>query len=148
MPGSWLPSTFPNLTNNNHNVTSPKTRSYNCIAWAAGDDERWWWPDPFKTSYWPPGTNRGESLQDFMDAYSQLGYVRCSNGTLEVGLEKIAIFATTSAEGYKPAHAARQLESGCWTSKIGEEEDISHTNVRDVECSEYGQVVVFMSRPR
>lgn len=83
-----------------------------------------------------------------MDAYSQFGYVRCSDGDLEIGSEKIAIFANTSVAGQRPTHAARQSEDGSWTSKLGTLEDISHMNVVDVEGTIYGQVVVFMSRPR
>ena len=83
-----------------------------------------------------------------MDAYSQLGYVECSNGELEAGSEKIAIYATNSSSGQMPTHAARQLKNGSWTSKLGEFEDISHLGVGDVECPDYGSVVAFMIRPR
>jgi hypothetical protein len=31
-----------NLTDENHEVTSPKTIEYNCIAWAANNSTRWW----------------------------------------------------------------------------------------------------------
>ena len=27
-----------------YRITSPITRSYNCFAWAAGEDDRWWNP--------------------------------------------------------------------------------------------------------
>ena len=37
---------FPGLRNSAYRVTSPAARDYNCIAWAAGDATRWWWPDP------------------------------------------------------------------------------------------------------
>ena len=86
-----------------------------------------------------------------MDAYSQLGYVQCSNGNLVAGSEKIAIFAIKSPEspaGLKPTHAARQLTNGCWTSKLGKYEDISHSDVNDVASPGYGYAVVFMIRPR
>ncbi|HMD98104.1 MAG TPA: hypothetical protein VKM93_12350 [Terriglobia bacterium] len=45
MSGSWLPGDFPNLNAGNHEITSAASRLYNCIAWAAGDTQRWWWPD-------------------------------------------------------------------------------------------------------
>lgn len=146
MTGSWSPNELPNLTNKNHTVTSPATDQYNCIAWAAGDDERRWWPDPLNIEYWPAGVQRGESLQDFIDAFSSLGYTPCDDGNLECGIEKIALFAKNSAAGPKPTHASVQLESGEWSSKLGGFEDILHTSVRDVECPAYGQVVAFMSR--
>ena len=148
MCGSWPPSELPNLTNKNHRVTGPATRSYNSIAWAAGDDQCGWWPNSLGIGYWPPNANRGETLQDFIDAYSKLGYLSCNNGDLEPGLELIAIFAVTSSVGQTPTHTARQLEDGSWTSKLGQFEDISHDDAGDVECHAYGRVVAFMSRHR
>ena len=29
---------------NDYSITSPTEISYNCIAWAANEDTRWWWP--------------------------------------------------------------------------------------------------------
>jgi hypothetical protein len=43
-------------------------------------------------------------------------------------------------------HAARQLPSGRWTSKIGVLEDIEHS-LRDLEGDEYGTATVLMKRP-
>lgn len=46
-----------------------------------------------------------------------------------------------------PKHAARQLASGRWTSKLGKLEDIDHA-LHDLEGMLYGAVVLFMKRPR
>ena len=62
---------------------------------------------------------------------------------MEPGFEKIALFATDQAV---PLHAARQLASGRWTSKLGEREDIEHA-LRDLEGEIYGTVVLIMKRP-
>jgi hypothetical protein len=35
---------FPRLSSENHHVTSPESRDYNCVAWAAEDTTRWWQP--------------------------------------------------------------------------------------------------------
>jgi hypothetical protein len=40
---------FPNLTANNHRITSSSSHKYNCVAWSAGDTEHWWQPGV----YWP-----------------------------------------------------------------------------------------------
>jgi hypothetical protein len=53
---------FPMLQSSSHNVTSPATIAYNCIAWAAGDTETWWWPDPFDQYFWPSGILRKETI--------------------------------------------------------------------------------------
>lgn len=40
-----IESSFPKLQTAAYHITSPATRDYNCIAWAAGDSRRWWWPE-------------------------------------------------------------------------------------------------------
>ena len=44
---------LPGLAGTNYRVTSPADDGYNCIAWAATETDRWWWPDPFGAGYWP-----------------------------------------------------------------------------------------------
>lgn len=134
---------FPNLLTDNHIVTSQRDSAYNCIAWAAGDLSKWWWPDALNSYYWPPGATRKESVEAFIEAFEKLGYRVCSSGSLEADVEKIAIFAIMG----KPTHAARQLRSGKWTSKLGREEDISH-RLRALEGPLYGEATIFMSRKR
>jgi hypothetical protein len=96
-------------------MTSPESVDYNCIAWAAGEDDRFWWPDLLGIGYWPPGAVRRETLDAFVEAYGTLGYAVCADGILEEGFEKVALFTRAG----KPTHAARQLRSGAWTSKLG-----------------------------
>jgi hypothetical protein len=84
---------------------------------------------------------RDERIDSFIEAFKTLGYEICENG-LEVGFEKIAIYSLNG----QPTHAARQLENGNWTSKLGRLEDIEHYSTRAVEDFKYGRVVVFMKR--
>jgi hypothetical protein len=145
MPGSWPQKDFPNLHSGNCQVTSPATTAYNCIAWAAGKNTRWW--DPNGLYYWPKGVPREVSVDAVMQVYEALGFVKCDDGRLEVGVEKIAIFVKTNGAFTIPTHATRQLETGQWTSKLGPCEDISHAQVGDVGGPGYGDVFCFMSRP-
>jgi hypothetical protein len=85
---------------------------------------------------------REETLAAFQEAFQSLGYAVCADEALELGFEKVALFAL--ADGF-PTHAARQLGSGRWTSKLGELEDIEHA-LRDLEGVEYGTVVLVMKR--
>jgi hypothetical protein len=103
-------------------VTSEATYLYNCIAWAAHEDDRWWWPVPPDVSYWPQGVAREETLEAFAGAYATRGFERCLDGLSENGYEKIVIYAL----GGTPTHAARQLLNGCWTSKLGNDVDVQH----------------------
>jgi hypothetical protein len=145
MSGSWPEEEFPGLDEQNHEVTSPSTNEYNCIAWAAGDQEAWWWPDNSVVgySYWPPNVPRTETVLAFLLAYSTLGYARCEDGSLEQGFEKIALYVGSDDI---PTHAARQLPDGRWTSKLGGFEDISHTNLECLHGESYGRISVYLKR--
>src|SRR5213595_2734466 len=71
-------------------VTSPPSKRYNCIAWAAGEDHLWWWPHG---PYWPEGVAKDETIEAFSLAYRRLGYAPCESIELEQGLLKIALYA-------------------------------------------------------
>ena len=145
MSGSWLPDHLPNLNSHNHCITSPPRNRYNCIAWAAGSDTRWWWPDKYGS--WPPGVLREVTLSAFLAAFGTLGYEECQDGILEVGHEKVALFAKRDDSGVLvPTHAAKQLCDGQWTSKLGPSEDIEHKKPEDVNGPSYGAPVRFMRR--
>lgn len=131
---------FPSLKGGSYRVTSAPSPSYNCIAWSCHDDQRWWWP--VGGFFWPVGAPTVNSVGAFVAAYSLLGYVECGDDALVLGHEKIALYALAGA----PTHAARQLESGKWTSKLGGAHDIEHVDPYVLEGSEYGTVVKFFIR--
>jgi hypothetical protein len=131
---------LPGLTPDNYRVTSPATWDYNCIAWVAGVTDAWWWPVAGR--YWPPDIPREESLAAFLAAFAILGYTPCATADREPGLEKIALYAV----GATPTHAARQLPSGLWSSKLGPSVDIEHACLEAIAGGVYGQVVAILSR--
>jgi len=71
---------FSQLEAGGYRVTSPDTPSYNCVAWAAGDETAWWEPDPNNQYYWPPGPPREFSIEAYIEAYQSLGYSSCDGG--------------------------------------------------------------------
>ncbi|MFB2918410.1 DUF7689 domain-containing protein [Aerosakkonema funiforme] len=135
---------FPNLRKTGYRIESQKTPRYNCIAWAAGVDDRPWWPIDLPPYYWPEEP-RVESLAAFISVFQSLGYQVCDNSDREIGFEKVAIYID---EDEIPTHIARQLPSGEWTSKCGDLEDIIHT-LEGLEGSypAYGRVACVMKRP-
>ena len=139
-----IEAAFPGLSARGYDVTSQQTPFYNCIAWAAGDSRRWWWPVLSPMAYWPPSVPREETLKRFVEAFGTLGHEPCDNSGLEPGFEKVAIYAIP---GGSPTHAARQLPSGYWTSKLGKWEDIEHHTIDGVESRDYGVVVQVLKRP-
>src|SRR5271163_1349100 len=103
--GSWPPHELPNLNDANCIVTSAFKRGYNCIAWAAGDASRWWWPIRLPgVNYWPKGVPREATIDAFIAAFATLGYVPCVDGSLEAGIEKVVIFAQSVRGVYLPTH--------------------------------------------
>ena len=134
---------FPALKKAGFDVTSPRDTGYNCVAWAAGDVTRWWWPAESPFAYWPAGVEREESLASFIGAFATLGYEPTTSDDHEPGFEKVAIFA--SRDGV-PTHVARQIDDGSWTSKLGGLEDIRHIDVTGVAGGEYGEVIAFLKR--
>ena len=140
-----LQQLFPGLRTTSFDVTSPRDVRYNCIAWAAGDTRRWWWPGETPFSYWPNGLAREESVTSFVEAFATLGYELATSGEQDPAYEKLVIFA--SSDGI-PTHMARQLPDGSWTSKLGALEDIAHAELEGVAGSDYGQAVAFLQRRR
>ncbi len=126
---------FPNLHPGNYRITGPADETYNCIAWAAGIDSAPWEPVSASGHY---------TTTALIDAMQSVGFVPCADGSLEDGVEKIAIY--TDVHEYM--HAARQLDSGKWTSKMGKGERIEHDTPQDLAGPAYGQVTAFMKRPR
>lgn len=148
MPGSWMPQEFPFLTDGRFAITSEASRQYNCIAWAAGDAGKNWWPDEMGVGFWPARAPREETIGAFVNAYESFGYKLCMDGSLEAGQEKIAIFGIGPEGSETPTPAARQLKSGEWTSKLGGKEDTSHKEPEDLRGPLYGRVVCYMVRAR
>jgi hypothetical protein len=76
-------------------------------------------------------------------AFAELGYYDCGvNADFEPGFKKIALYGS----GAFYTHAARQLATGKWTSKLGRDVDIEHDTPDDVASGVYGEVVQIMKR--
>ena len=141
-PSPELESLFPGLTSTTYEITSPVDPKYNCIAWAAGDQSRWWEPDPMGVCYWPQSVPRQRTLSAYRLAFESLGYAECVEATQEKGFTKVALFAKAS----QPTHASRQLPSSVWSSKLGRHVDISHE--LQALCGEtYGTVAAILKCP-
>lgn len=128
-------------------ITSEKTRDYNCIAWASGVNTRWEWPpldniSPEEDEYWPAGVLNSERLEAFVQNFETKGFVCCDNEAIEPAVQKIALFAKDGI----CTHASLQLPDGKWTSKLGFLNDISHS-LHALEGELYGSVACIMKRP-
>lgn len=133
-------SALPRLTADNYRQTSPAAPEYNCIAWAVGATDAWWWPSPGR--FWPAHVLREETLDAFLALFAALGYTAASTPDLEADVEKVALYAI----GHTPTHTARQLPDGRWTSKLGPNVDIEHNTPDAVAGGLYGEVSAILSR--
>jgi hypothetical protein len=138
---------LPNLKNSSYKVTSPDTGSYNCIAYAARDESRYWDPSgiPVPGYYWPPNAQRGLTIEALESAFATIQFVRCADGANEANYDKVALYADASGMW---THAARQRDDGLWESKLGESFDIRHKNPYALTGREYGSVWYYMKRKK
>ena len=131
---------FPNL--GNWTCKSKRTRKYNCLAFAIGDETQRWEPYGY---HWPEGAKKGFTTDCLVEAYRTEGFELCADGTLVEGHEKIAIYVNNQG-GFE--HAARQEPNGHWKSKLGDAEDIEHESPDSLICDDYGKPRLFMERAR
>ena len=89
LPQEIVPKYFPRLRNKPFEVKSPRTTDYNCIGWAAGDNQNWWWPGG---RYWPTGIRADDSIPAFVAAFAVLDNEMCDSFELETNFEKIALY--------------------------------------------------------
>lgn len=145
---------FENLKDGEFEITSPFDAKYNCIAHAAGDDSKWWWAIDKNIAgndvFWFNNIPSQAILENFILAFGKLGYEPCENSEFEETFEKIAIYVSTKDEIHAPkgtpTHMARQLSNGKWTSKLGQDVDISHDTLQSIEGTIYGEVKQILKR--
>lgn len=135
---------FPNLHTSSFEYTSKKTSIYNCFAYIAGYTDCWWLPDPLGLYYWPPSAPREQTVDAYIKAYESLEYILCDSHHYEEGYDKIAFYLNNKNI---PIHAAIQLPSGRWSSKVGKEEDIAH-ELYALEIEDRSKVKIYMKREK
>jgi len=133
---------FPNINTDNFKATSPMDTRYNCIAWAYDRNDIKLWPNCVDYK-WVEGVPTPDHISSFIELYKTIGYNVCVDGLLEDTYEKICIYESNK----KPTHAARQLPSGKWTSKLGNNIDVEHDEL-SLEGGYYGNISVYMKRKR
>ena len=144
-----LEDVFPRLRTAQWTIRSPFNRGYNCHAWGVCETRVRWEPSP--DDYWPPGLRTGDlsdyTLDNFIRAFSQVGFRECFDDSYEFGFQKIAIYSEQNYGEEWPQHTARQSLFGRgWLSKLGRSEDIRHASPCDLEVQAYGRVVRYMKR--
>lgn len=130
---------FPRL-GDAYEVLAPASPTYNCIAWAIGERDRWVWPVR-------PGLTI--TFDDFDRLFITRGYKRLKELNYErvPDVEKIVLYAKVNASGIlEPTHAARQLPDGSWSSKLGKLPLIRHLHPEDIDGGTYGDPYIIYQR--
>ena len=140
----WIDEELPHLASEGYEITSSPTDEYNCIAYAAGETDRWWSHVEDADYYWPEHASSTSSIASLIEVFAGLGYEQCEDANEETGFRKIALYANRRGDW---THAAVQLPGGEWSSKLGPDEDISHRAPESLDRSAYGEVHCFMRRP-
>ena len=140
----WIEENLPHLASEGYEVTSNPTDEYNCIAYAAGETDRWWSHVTDADYYWPEHASSTSSIASLIEVFTGLGYERCDDAVDEPGFSKVALYADRQGDW---THAAVQLPDGGWSSKLGSYEDISHRTPESLDPGCYGEVHCFMRRP-
>ena len=141
----WIDEDLPHLAAEGYELTSDPTDEYNCIAYAAGETDRWWCDIEGHDYYWPDHASRTPSVVSLIQVFAGLGYEMCGdNAEDEPRFRKVALYADQRGDW---THAAVQLPDGGWSSKLGFYEDISHRTPESLDPDFYGEVHCFMRRP-
>jgi len=127
-------------------ITSPATPDYNCIAWAFDCDNCWMWPedDVDGVSVWPYNSAGSTDVHTFVEAFRNIGFHECEHDGHEEGFQKIALYCYP--DSLECTHAARQLNNGLWTSKLGCSNDIQHSTPFTIQGRLYGKVACILRR--
>ena len=70
----WAPAliaAFPNLSDEDFEIVSPPSDSYNCIAYVANDTSQRW--DPNAGDYWPPWASRNDRIDSLKQVFAGMG---------------------------------------------------------------------------
>ena len=135
-------------------VSSVENSTYNCIAWALGARRNWWEPHregniPQGLGDWPEGLPHDREPGTLRELFRREGFVDCEDGSLDPALVKIALYWVQDDVGsYIWTHAARQLKTGLWTSKLGSSYEVTHRSTGDLEGELYGAVYAYMAKAR
>ena len=141
---SWaksLAEAFPRLSKEGYEIVGESSNRYNCIAYAAGDADKWW--DFRGGRYWPDYATRSDSIKSLIEVFAGLGFQQCQDSSLENGYEKVALYE----EQGMWKHAALQTPAGRWRSKMGQGPVIEHISLESLSHGMYGNPTIYMRRP-
>ena len=139
---SSIDAQFPDLAAAGYAIVGVSSGEYNCIAYAAGETDRWWSHEENARCYWPAPAHRTPSIASLVAVFDALGYEPAADDSVESGYVKVALYQRNG----EWMHAARQMPNGHWRSKLGPGPLIEHDTPADLAGELYGIVHCIMRR--
>ena len=142
-----LQARFPKLGGGNYKRASLATARYNCLAFACGDERKWWEPRPGGRFYWPPNAQKDTSLATVTRIFIADGYVETAYRNVEAGYLKAAIYV--DLEDIDTYSHVAMSDGAVWKSKLGKGQDIEHDSLDLLEGNqeaEYGIVATILRK--
>lgn len=143
MFSSLFHARHPNLQRLGYDQTSEKSETYNCVSWALGRTDIWYEPGGEPGTYWPEDVRTDTSLAAYISLFLSYGFEPAVSAEPETGYVRVAVYGTDDDDEF--THAAVQLPGGRWSSKCGEDHDISH-DLAALEDGRYGRVRAILRR--
>jgi hypothetical protein len=126
-----------------YRATSKPATDYNCFAWAVGETHRRWDPTRERSgrNFWPVAS-RSTRLGDVITVFESVGFRQVDAPRRAAGAQTIVLYASAG----HVTHAARLLENGLWTSKLGDDIDIEHDTLDALAGGLYGEPAATLER--
>ena len=144
MPAFDLEWRHPRLRHEEYRITSDHSIRYNCVAWALGENHRWYQVGREPNWYWPPDVPADGTFESYVALFVRAGYSPCDAPDWEPGYEKVALYADEQGE-FK--HVAKMKDSDSWMSKVGSLDDIEHRTPDVFDSDRLGTVRRVLRRP-
>ena len=131
----------PGPATSGHSIKSPDP-ACNCIAFALGDLENFWYDAGMSGYHWPPDFPSADTMEGWVRVFAVHGYEDASDGSFEQEFEK--------SRSMEPMRRLSTLlvkgKNGAWVSKMGRGHDIEHPTLHAIQGDIIGSVVKIMKR--
>jgi len=130
-------------------AASDPVGTYNCFGFALGYNQ-WWEPPVFidelianEEAIWPLGLSESLDIDNYIAAARTERFYVSQDAMWEESCDTIMLYFTTNDRKFQ--HAARQVSSGVWSSKLGTGSDITHA-IDGIDRIDFGTGRIYMKR--
>ena len=141
-------SDYPNIINGiNFKIVEQDDINFNCIAHSLGIRNMSIWPAKLELWVWDKSLPYINTINNFVNLYRKFNYEICEDSSWEPDYDKIALYISILSCRNTVSHAAKQIDSYWWSSKMGGDELFEH-DLEAIENKNVGTKYVFLKRPK